>query len=817
MAAWTLQGARTRKLKPFLDPQVIEEVANNVVEVKAEAFVRAFLYPSSRLGEEEPLMQRDLELAAACHDMLKQKVSKDDALTAILTSPSCPQYSKAVFTLLDPNVMDEEDLYTPFRTLFTFINAFYRISFANRSLPHDIDAAWPAAFDPKAGDLEDTRTLTEPVLRNFFDTRKSTLKFSPRLKGEPAHLKPDLVLMAHRDKDPNTKQPSVHWKDVRVPIEIKRNFKREGKIVSQLALYVHAMLMEQFDRNFALTVSLSATQCRLFHWDSVGCHATEPINIHDDPILFIRCIARLAMMTPAELGYDERFSNAGRILSDEKLTTTLTVHESPVRQYLDREPSPDERPLETATSMLLELDTENFLFESRGGIFHQYTRVWRGKEISDVKIWETGPTRVVKQSWAEDFRPSEGYLYKLTNNIPTVCSLVLMEECDHTWEYHNRVAEQDVIGYLKAAEPKPDLQPAVRQLEGDLLTLGPNPRQFANIANRGSPTPLNTSSGQVESPERVLLRFVLEEEYRPLHKANNSSEVLKATVQWIEGLIALDAVGPETNAPTPAKIIDLGFAHLKEVQSGDEPLSRTPETPSVCQEAFSSKGRTLTSGGDSTPPILRDDHSLTGTPPFVALDLMEQHQYSPTSSFVEHGLHHDVESVFWVLIYLCHVKADPEPADPMGSILRGLTSPDIDFVISTMSSIVGRGRKFLTEIVGPFYGLRDFLKDFADYHHACSEREEPIDVFKVLAMAIEHRDKLAKREKEYASSATVQQLPPMTTLGSTATFDSPKRKLFTLKDSSRPSEREEELFEEGVSTSKKKTKHDTSVNSLMQT
>ncbi|KAG9044191.1 hypothetical protein FS837_008650 [Tulasnella sp. UAMH 9824] len=169
-------------------------------------------------------MERDLELAAACHDMLKQEVSKPDTLTAILTDPNCPKYSKAGFTLLHPDVRSEEDLYTPFRTLFTFINAFYRISLANHQLPHDMDAAWPAAVYPKPGDLGDTRTLTEPVRRDFFDTRKSTLNFSPRLVGEPAHLKPDLVLMAHRDKDPHTNQSSVHWKDVRVPIEIKRNF-----------------------------------------------------------------------------------------------------------------------------------------------------------------------------------------------------------------------------------------------------------------------------------------------------------------------------------------------------------------------------------------------------------------------------------------------------------------------------------------------------------------------------------------------------------------------------------------------------------------
>ncbi|KIO32730.1 hypothetical protein M407DRAFT_18195, partial [Tulasnella calospora MUT 4182] len=240
-----------------------------------------------------------------------------------------------------------------------------------------------------------------------------------------------------------------------------------------MACYSRAMLMKQFDRKFAKAVSLSATQCRLFRWDASGCHTTEIIDIHGDPILFIRCIARLAMMTPAELGYDEHFSNAGRVLSDQKITTTLTIRASPIREYLDREPSPEEIPPETSASMLLELDTENVLSESRGVRLYQDTRVWRGKEILDMNTWKTGPTRVVKQTWAEDTRPSEAYFYKLTNDIPTICSLVLMEECDGTRACHNCVAEHDEIGDLKATEKKPR-GGANAQAEESLLNLGLN-------------------------------------------------------------------------------------------------------------------------------------------------------------------------------------------------------------------------------------------------------------------------------------------------------------------------------------------------------
>lgn len=153
----------------------------------------------------------------------------------------------------------------------------------------------------------------------------------------------------------------------------------------------------------------------------------------------------------------------------------------------------------------------------------------------------------------------------------------------------------------------------------------------------------------------------------------------------------------------------------------------------------------------------------------------------------------------------------------MGDTLRGLISPDIGFVAATKMAILGRDRKSLTEIVGPFYELRDFLKAFADYHHSCSEREQPIDVSKVLDMAIEHRDKLAKSGMENASTATVhgQQLAPMTPPHNNTSFDSPKRKFSTLENTLETGDWEEEVFEEELGTPRKKTKQDSSVHSLM--
>lgn len=94
-----------------------------------------------------------------------------------------------------------------------------------------------------------------------------------------------------------------------------------------------------------------------------------------------------------------------------------------------------------------------------------------------------------------------------------------------------------------------------------------------------------------------------------------------------QGLIALDRLGivhrdvsysnlmlpvidQDSDGPKLAKIIDLGLAHVKDIQSGDEPPSRVPGTPSSHQE-WVSKSRTLTDKEDSPSPDPRAHHHIT--------------------------------------------------------------------------------------------------------------------------------------------------------------------------------------------------------------
>lgn len=72
--------------------------------------------------------------------------------------------------------------------------------------------------------------------------------------GEQADLKPDLCLLVESTDKPNV---SAHWRDVLVPIEVKKD-KMDGDAVTQSARYARAVMMEQFDRKFAFSVLLTS-------------------------------------------------------------------------------------------------------------------------------------------------------------------------------------------------------------------------------------------------------------------------------------------------------------------------------------------------------------------------------------------------------------------------------------------------------------------------------------------------------------------------------------------------------------------------------
>ncbi|KAG8948126.1 hypothetical protein FRC04_010038 [Tulasnella sp. 424] len=742
LALRTIQGGKDSEMRSSMDPLIKHEVENRIYEVKAEAYIRGLLYMYGDGANQD----RDYRLAMDCLEALeKRNWKKDQVIHNLLKDKDLPTYVNGKFPHLR-KVSLESDLYTPYIKLLNFVTTFFRRRILN------VDQAWQAAVDPNpAKSRLRSQHINQALRRDFFDTNNTPPRFS-RFPDEQAELKPDICLILHRGQDAEVPPTSFHWKDIKVPIEVKRQEEIDIHGVAQVARYARAVLMEQFDRKFAFSVTLTPTECRVFHWDTVGSHVTEAIDIHDDPVLFLWVMGRLATMTPTDLGYDDHFSNAGRALSYQNLTTTLTVHDSGVRQFFDHQlPSPGAElsPSECSSAsppLVLELDTSKFLFESRSVLFNRATRVWKGVVVENTNPWTTGASRVVKQNWADDARPNEGYFYQVAKGIRGVAQISRMEECDYTSDYHSRIDDQDVIGLfgpIKVSRKETGHQSSGEGAVGQETT--------------------NTEEYRLE---RVLLRFVFEQEGRLLSQECDSVEVLEAVVQWVDALIALDEVGiihrdisfgnlllplPDDSAEgKQATIIDLGLAHLK-TESGDKQLSEQVQEP---------LGHPAEAG--KTTDIRQSDrphHHVTGTLPFVAHELLSQLRGPTSEGPIKHELHHDVESVIWVVIYLCMWCGGRTVQPWVKDVFKKLCSPDIREVLNEKTNLLIVWPKDLLRIGGRFAALGEFLKDFADYFKKCRDSEEPIKALEVRLLAEKHRDILKQARESAEPDAGAASLP----------------------------------------------------------
>ncbi|KAG8909157.1 hypothetical protein FRC01_007100 [Tulasnella sp. 417] len=689
---------------------------NKIVQVKTGAFVLAVLYNGAK-----PKMKEDAKHAAKCLDSLKPEQRPTIPLSDV------PNYDeKTGFDGLKPKPSRaEHEMYVSYVSLLNHVGWFFRNS------TKDVDGAWLAAQPPTAGTA--SQNAGPPLQRVFRDTHNNPRSFS-RYKEGLAGLKPDLCLLIEpkesegeplesegepvesedepvepedesMESEDETEDESedesmdetedesedeyvdseseavesegepevpAHWKDVLVPFELKKRKNMDVATLAQVSQYAQSLMLEQYDRNFVFTVLISGTQCRVFHWDVAGAQVMVPFDIHKKPKLFLQVMGRLATMTPSELGYDIHFSNAGRVLSSQAdIKTHLTIHPSIPRPFLNHA---DKSPTtECSNKKTLILELKEMQFEAKGPLFTRATRVWRAVATNDPQA-----TYIVKQNWADDRRPNEGFFHHVARNVNEVPKLVSMEEREFTSSFRARFDSNLTLPISKADDTK----------------------------------------GANEKPlERVLLRFVFDREGRSLSKATDSAELLQATVQWIDGLIALDNCGiihrdishgnlllPFTSdgrGTGQASIIDLGLSHfkdnaktIKEFAPGEDYSARTFDQAVL---------------GSFQPQPHRH---LTGTLPFVAYELLKSFH---NSAQCQHGLHHDVESVFWVLLYVCLKGRGTKMDTKFADMLRDLTSSDVNTVKNQKLTCLLEEDIF-KGIGGTFGDLEGFLGGFAAIH-----------------------------------------------------------------------------------------------------
>ncbi|KAG8943433.1 hypothetical protein FRC04_002898 [Tulasnella sp. 424] len=689
---------------PEIDAQLISELQDNIILVKPEKFMGTFMYNS-----ESSRLERDKALAEDCFNSLQSrqeepkfnKVVKDMLLetsmpkTELLSSLST--YSEGEFKRLVTDVNLEKELYRPLVTLLTYINSFFRLNFRNaeevKGWSAGIDKGWERATGPK----EEKRSMRPKpgsfLQRRFVVTNRDKGEFSNHIIHGP-ELLPDLCLVLHdptpTTKGHNTKPERLFWKNVKVPIEVKLSDGLDAATACQMARYTRAIKLEQFDRNVVFSLLLSKRNCWIFHWDAAGCHTTK-IDVHKNPSAFIQVIGRLASMSPKSMGYDAQFSNAGRVLAGEEFKTVLEVSSGRAKQFLD-ESSGDNRPEKV---IKLDLFVDNPIFEARGLLFSRFTRIWAGRELQPAAQSSPGPLRVVKQNWADGERISEAFLYDQAKDVPSIARVLGSQKLEGTAEHHEGIRPDDVIGVYRAVKGSNTNDISFRFQKGEEMH-----RLF----------------------ERVLVRMVFEQKGRSIFRVQSCRELLQATEHWVEGLQGLH---------------EKGIIH-RDISSGNLLLGQDPNSRAFIIDLglayFNPEDERNVSGPkEDEERDARDHHHLTGTLPFIAHEIIEA---SRDREPIPHTFYHDLESLFWVLLYLVLLK---EPSQRAINSVHGLQSTQPQLVYTYKKTLLCDDLESI-RFSGRFKDLGPFLKDFGQAcwdHHKKKRSVGFEDIIKMVDLALE--------------------------------------------------------------------------------
>ncbi|KAG8998321.1 hypothetical protein FRB93_013796 [Tulasnella sp. JGI-2019a] len=629
----------------------------------------------------------------------------------------------------------ENHLYAPLIKLMTSIQRFFRTSGLSGDgqwqqpvdpIPKPIVKSKKAVGSTSPPIVERKKAVESPLERVFVNTHGKQFHFHHKNAADSA-LFPDLALVLD---DEVTVQPGYRamWKDVRIGIEVKFDTIFDSETVAQVARYARAMRMDQPERNFFYTLLISKDECRIFRWDSAACYVTEPLAYHEEPERFIELIGRLAALSPEGLGFDLAFSNSGRVHSSKMMNTTLTISPSEVQDLQERDGEhriPRRSRLEAGGPRSRIFHLKKIL--ARVALDYNFCRsttVWVCSEV--IHGVPEKQLRIIKQNHQDDSRPHEASFYDEANGIEEVGHLMCFEQLDSTREYRERIADPDVTGCWRKADvevkskaPAP-ATPTLDEWLAEMDEPGDAPRSSipakrettglqSTQASRGTrrsrasthPAPVKTlyCAGRWKHHpdekrpqlERVLLRLVFDQIGAPLSFATDVTQLISVAHDclngiwrlWQEGIIHRD-ISFGNLLLTPSKtprgfLIDLGLA------------MRIP------------KGGQAQEGSEL-------HHHLTGTLPFIAVTLLRTRNRNPRPA---HEVGHDIESLFWVLLWICLTySGDTNPDLWVTDTLKNLNHAETSVVADKKALILADP----TEIVipGKYSHATLFLRAYAE-------------------------------------------------------------------------------------------------------
>lgn len=469
---------------------------------------------------------------------------------------------------------------------------------------------WPQDANEQAvlswlAELIDTFTVFAEEYRPMAAIRRRPLAQPHKpIEGSTGERKLDVGFVNNPEAGKETR---CNWRRILVPGELKSNPTNDiaSKAWLDIGRYAREVLAAQDTRRFVLGFTICGSLMRVWEFDRLGGIASEQFDINKDGLQLVSTILGFLWMDEEMLGFDP---------------TVLTVQGQKLINF--------ER----------EGQTETFVIDALMGhsrcIAGRATTCWKAHREDDTQT-----TFVIKDSWQYTERGEEGeLLYEATKN-----------GVDNVARYHHhetvRIDNQDddvlnnvrkgldvskAVNYPNQSSARITGSGAIRKSRGS-STGTAGVKRSSSQAGAGTTLPhskrLRSSSKTPSNkplPNRVHRRIVLRDYGRPIYEASSRSALLRALEGCIHGHDSLRKAGvlhrdisinnlmineDKDNASSwPCFLIDLDLA-IKEPRD----------------KATGAKGK-------------------TGTRAFMAIGVLlgEQHSFM-----------HDLESFFWVLLWIC--------------------------------------------------------------------------------------------------------------------------------------------------------------------
>ncbi|KAH9835356.1 uncharacterized protein C8Q71DRAFT_811995 [Rhodofomes roseus] len=426
---------------------------------------------------------------------------------------------------------------------------------------------------------------------------------------------------------------SVPWSRILVPVEVKKQ-KREGPALLQLLKYMHMVFHEAVDRCFVFGIIIACANMSVYLADRTGVLGSSVFNIHKEPRLFIRVIAGICTSSLANLGWD----------------TSMTDY-----YWVIDMPKPKEG---AEYGVMDEKDTEKFVLYKafnvqRGEVIRgRATRIWKAWLFDELTLSpEDRQLFIMKDTWRDDERRLEGEFYKHIgrhDGVATMRSYGVVSVDDKEDKVVTRIRRDLQV----CAKPR-CINISQKDILLETIPLSTPDRTRDNTTDYGI---LIDYLPRIEVPERsprgrTHSRLIMGSYGWPIKYALSLLEMVQAMHDALAGHWAAYEKGvthrdlSDTNILiTGSKevgrrgmVIDFDYAKiLGDATLAEDPISGT--RPFMSGEILTGQRYSLSANAE-----LSDD---------------DQHDDANNVRPV-HTFYHDLESLFWILLWICICRAGP--------------------------------------------------------------------------------------------------------------------------------------------------------------